>query len=100
MAPDYGWDVILKSEGVAWNTLRQNVQNYIKSINFSYKTKLKEIGADYINAKARISKDHKVTFELEGEQHTINAKNIVIAVGGKPRYLPNKAGSTFKYEEE
>lgn len=70
MAHDYGWNVELKDEKVQWDILRTNVQNYIKSINFSYVSKMTEIGADYINAKARIDKNHQILFELQGEQDT------------------------------
>jgi len=45
-----------------WNTLRNNVQGYIKSINFSYVKKMGEEGIDYVNAKAAFSDDKSVEF--------------------------------------
>jgi pyruvate/2-oxoglutarate dehydrogenase complex dihydrolipoamide dehydrogenase (E3) component len=100
MGKDYGWDVELKDEKVKWEVLRKNVQSYIKSLNFGYVNKLKEIGSDYINAKASISQSQTVDFTFDNKDYSLKAKNIVIATGGRPRYLPNKPGSNFKFEEE
>lgn len=99
MGHDYGWDVQVNDK-INWQALRNNVQNYIKSINFGYVSKMKEIGADYVNAKAYVHKDRSVTFEYEGEEYKLNPKNIVIATGGRPRYLHNKIESSFKFEDE
>jgi ribosomal protein L6P/L9E len=69
MGEDYGWTV----EGAKasplklrndWPTLRENIQNYIKGINFGYKKKLKEIDVDYINARALFKDPNTVAFEL------------------------------------
>jgi hypothetical protein len=43
MGKNYGWDVELKDEKVKLEVLRKNVQSYIKSLNFGYVAKLKEI---------------------------------------------------------
>ena len=100
MGQDYGWDVELKDQKVNWEKLRKNVQNYIRSLNFGYVSKMKEVEADYINAKAFISKDNSVTFKYENEDFEIKPKHIVIATGGRPRYLPNKTDTHFKFDEE
>jgi thioredoxin reductase (NADPH) len=100
MGKDYGWDVELKDEKVKLEVLRKNVQSYIKSLNFGYVAKLKEIWSDYINAKASISQSQTVDFTFDNKDYSLKAKNIVIATGGRPRYLPNKPGSNFKFEEE
>ncbi len=42
--------------------MRQNIQDYIKGINFGYKKKLKEIGVDFIDAKATFKDQHTVNF--------------------------------------
>lgn len=53
MLKDYGWQV---PEGVSytheWTVLRDNIQNHIKAINYAYNNKMREVGADYINAFA------------------------------------------------
>jgi hypothetical protein len=38
------------------------VQNYIKSINFGYKSKLKELGIDFIDARATFKDEFTVEF--------------------------------------
>ena len=43
--------------------MRKNIQNYIKGINYGYKNKLKEIGVDYIDARASFKDEYTVEFE-------------------------------------
>ena len=100
MGKDYGWEVELKSEKVNWKTLRSNVQNHIKGINFSYVSKMKEIGADYIEAKASVNKAQDIVFSYNDTEYTLKTKNIIIATGGRPRYLENIEGAAFKFEDE
>ena len=100
MAPDYGWDVELKSEKVNWEVLRENVQNFIRSTNFSYLSNMKEIGADYVEAKASINSEKNVAFKFEDKDYELRTKNIIIATGGRPRYLSNIPGANFKFEDE
>lgn len=100
MASDYGWDVELKNEAVNWERLRSNVQNHIKSLNFGYVAKMRELGVDYINAKASMTSDNKVAFEFDNKTYVLKSKNIIIASGGRPRYMKNKEGSKIKVEEE
>jgi thioredoxin reductase (NADPH) len=40
----------------------------------------------YINALASLSGAHEVTYERRGVVHTVTAKHILIAVGGRPVY--------------
>ena len=63
MMPDYGWrvDPDIKYQH-DWSILRTNVQNHIKAINFGYKSKVSEIGVDYVNAFARFENDKSVKF--------------------------------------
>lgn len=88
MGEDYGW-VTPDSQPLQlrndWATLRGNIQNYIKGINFGYKKKLKEIEVDYVNARATFADPHTVDFELNGERHQLKAKSFVIAAGLRPR---------------
>lgn len=99
MAPDYGWDISLKNEQVKWEVLRENVQNYIKATNFGYVSKMREVGADYIEAKASLGPSNQVEFNFDGKDYKLKAKNIVVATGGRPRYLPNTIEG-FKFEKE
>ncbi len=39
----------------------KNIQDHIKRINFAYVGKMREIGVDYINARAAFKDDHTLT---------------------------------------
>ncbi len=91
MGEDYGWikkdqKIELKNE---WPVLRNNIQNYIKGINFGYKNKLKEIGVDFIDARATFKDEFTVEFQYGSglkQNHELKAKNFVIAAGVRPRH--------------
>lgn len=91
MMKDYGWkvDPSLKVEH-DWNTLRNNIQNHIKGINFGYRTKVSENGADYVNAFAKFEDDKAVKFVYgaDGKEYRLEAKNFVVAAGNRPRDYP------------
>jgi thioredoxin reductase (NADPH) len=77
-----------------WDTLRDTVNNYIRKLNFSYRTGVKSAGVEYINAKARLhpTDSSKVIYEVKGEEKEIEAKYVLLATGGRPTYpshLPN-----------
>mmetsp|Transcript_12549 Transcript_12549/g.14366 ORF Transcript_12549/g.14366 Transcript_12549/m.14366 type:complete len:357 (-) Transcript_12549:77-1147(-) len=100
MAPDYGWEVDLKQTRLHWDTLKRNVQSYIRSLNCGYIAKLQEIGADYLNVKAHLTRNNKVGFDLDHKSYEVKAKDIIIATGGRPRYIQNKVNSKFRFEKE
>lgn len=93
MLADYGWT---GAEGVTlkhdWSVLRSNIQNHIKGINFSYKAKMQEIGADYINAFASFENSNEVRFThgAGNTPYTLKAKHFVIAAGNRPRGYPGQ----------
>jgi len=91
MGEDYGWGKYTSDTGHSlennWEVLRQNIQDYIKGINFGYKKKLKEIGVDFIDAKALFKDPHTVQFQYGSDKqgHELKAKAFVIATGVRPR---------------
>eukprot|EP00347_Sterkiella_histriomuscorum_P023727 403333591 len=100
MGSDYGWTT--KEPGHLtnnWEALRTNIQNYIKGINFGYKNKLKEIGVDFIDARASFKDEHTVKFNYPQKQaattnsadsqYELQADNFVIAAGVRPRHYEN-----------
>lgn len=94
MLKDYGWKVEQQEDyDHEWTTLRENVQNHIKSINFGYKSKLKELDIDFINAMAKFEDDKNVVFNYgpEEKQYKLQAKNFLIAAGNRPRFYPGLA---------
>ena len=73
----------------SWEILVKRVQDLVKKLNFSYRAGLRKSGVTYINAWATLvptqSGDFWVKYQdSEGLPITIEAKNILVAVGGRP----------------
>ena len=67
-----------------------NVDNYIRGLNYGYENALREEGVQYINSLATFSGSHEVSFLGEdGKQATASAEKFIIAVGGRPTYVEN-----------
>jgi len=82
----FGWDVpeqVLHS----WTNMVNEVQSYVKSLNFGYRKVLREKTVTYLNAYAQFVDAHtiKVTDKKNNVQH-ITARDFIIAVGGRPNY--------------
>ena len=94
MLNSYGWKVDENHKHEhEWTTLRENIQNHIKAINFGYKSKLKELDIDYINAMAKFDDDKSVVFTYgsDEKEYKLQAKNFLIAAGNRPRFYPGLA---------
>ena len=90
MLESYGWkpsDTVLKHD---WETLRNNIQDHIKAINFGYKSKMSELDIDYVNAFAKFENESEIKFKYgkEDKEYLLKAKNFVIATGNRPRDYP------------
>eukprot|EP00953_Heterococcus_sp_UTEX-ZZ885_P016752 9399-Heterococcus_DN1.PRE.5 len=85
-AKQYGWEISEDKPAHNWSTMVQNVQSHVKMLNFRYRVGLKSAQVTYINALASLSGAHEVTYERRGVAHTVTAKHILIAVGGRPVY--------------
>ena len=69
--------------------MKDNIQSHIGSLNWNYKVQLRDKKVEYINAYGEFVDSHKVLVTYKnGKTKEITAKNIVIAVGGRPKY-PN-----------
>ena len=94
-APSYGWEVH-PTPNCDWATLRQNVLMHIKSLNFGYNVELRQKGVFYHNALAAFDPvdRHKLHLtDKNGETRTVRAKNIVLAMGGRPTLPDNCPGA-------
>lgn len=70
-----------------WEKLVENVQLYIKKLNFGYKSALREKKVVYYNKLATLIDKHTILLtDAKGETETITADKILIAVGGRPNY--------------
>jgi pyruvate/2-oxoglutarate dehydrogenase complex dihydrolipoamide dehydrogenase (E3) component len=45
----YGWQLKEKEIKHSWVTMRDNIQNHIKKLNFGYRGQLRDVGIDYLN---------------------------------------------------
>ena len=88
--------------------MRDNIQNHIGSLNFNYRVQLRDKKVDYINAYGQFIDKHTLLASYKnGKTKEITAKNIVVAVGGRPKYPSDIKGKrplffsssiTFKYD--
>jgi len=86
-AKSFGWAV---PDGVThdWDTMVNNIQDYIASLNFRYRTDLRTNKVEYINSKAVFIDNHTVELtNKRGEKSTKTADKFIIATGGRPKYL-------------
>eukprot|EP01016_Furgasonia_blochmanni_P050690 TRINITY_DN786_c0_g1_i8.p1 TRINITY_DN786_c0_g1~~TRINITY_DN786_c0_g1_i8.p1 ORF type:complete len:525 (+),score=113.49 TRINITY_DN786_c0_g1_i8:457-2031(+) len=87
-----------------WEKLVQSVQTYIKSLNFGFRSELREVGIPYVNAMAAFwdkntliytnkKADLQKAFEsnqIDDSLGKITADNIIIATGGRPTFLTDE----------
>ncbi|GLC40225.1 hypothetical protein PLESTB_000228000 [Pleodorina starrii] len=86
-ARSYGWKL---PEGVEldWEALVMGVQSHIGSLNWGYRVALRDAKVKYLNAKGSFVDPHTVeVVERNGTKYTITGERVVIAVGGRPKYL-------------
>lgn len=97
-APHYGVGVTSEMEGVfdgvssdndvpdhSWETLRSNVQNHIRSLNFKYRVDLREKEVTYINQLGSFLDAHTLeTVNAKGDRSRVTFSRCIIAVGGRP----------------
>ncbi|VVC96636.1 unnamed protein product [Leptidea sinapis] len=84
----YGWEVpSLDQIKINWSALTQAVQNHIKSVNWVTRVDLRDKKIEYINGLGEFKDKHTIVATLKnGSKKELTAKNIVIAVGGRPHY--------------
>nr|XP_034188785.1 thioredoxin reductase 1, mitochondrial isoform X2 [Osmia lignaria] len=84
----YGWEVpdpnTIKHN---WEALRSAVQNHVKSVNWVTRVELRTKKVEYFNALGYFKDAHTISGKTKtGEEKLFTAKNILIAVGGRPKY--------------
>jgi len=63
---------------------------HIKKLNWGYKSALAEKDVKYYNKLGKIVGKNSIELtDKNGAVETVTAKYIIIAVGGRPSYLPN-----------
>ena len=95
MSDSYGWSIDTDNIKFNWSTLVHNIQQYIKSLNFGYRSRLQRDNITYINAKASFINSTTIeTIDSSGSISTLHGKHIAISVGGRPK-LPDIPGSEY-----
>jgi thioredoxin reductase (NADPH) len=85
-ATAFGWKI--KSEGHDWEKMVGAIGDYIGSLNFGYRTSLRDKGVTYMNAYGAFTDPHTITAtKKNGKEETITADKFIVAVGGRPSYL-------------
>jgi thioredoxin reductase (NADPH) len=71
----------------------EQIQNHIGSLNFGYRTTLREKNVTYVNAYGRFKdKNTIIATKKNGQEQVITTDKVVIAVGGRPSY-PDAPGA-------
>ncbi|KAG7346711.1 NADPH-glutathione reductase [Nitzschia inconspicua] len=71
-----------------WNVVKDNIQNYIRSLNFKYRVRLREKSVQYINKLATFKDAHTVELvDKKGRTSEVTASRFLVAVGGRPTPL-------------
>lgn len=94
-APAFGWDMGTTSAPEhKWSTLVENVQMYIKSLNWGYRVQLRDASVNYLNEYAKFVDAHTIeTTNKKGNKQKITADKFIVAVGGRPKYPDGVPGA-------
>eukprot|EP00339_Tiarina_fusa_P022079 CAMPEP_0117052568 /NCGR_PEP_ID=MMETSP0472-20121206/36337_1 /TAXON_ID=693140 ORGANISM="Tiarina fusus, Strain LIS" /NCGR_SAMPLE_ID=MMETSP0472 /ASSEMBLY_ACC=CAM_ASM_000603 /LENGTH=624 /DNA_ID=CAMNT_0004767245 /DNA_START=29 /DNA_END=1903 /DNA_ORIENTATION=+ len=76
-----------------WGVVKDNIQNYIRSLNFKYRVRLREKSVNYMNKLAKFTDPHTVELvDKKGRTSTVTASRVLVAVGGRPSPLACEGG--------
>lgn len=94
-ARKYGWEF---SETVThnWETLRNGVTAYIKSLNWIHRVSLRSAKIDYYNMEGSFVDKNTLKLWTPKEEKTITSKYFLISVGGRPT-IPDDVPGAREY---
>ena len=91
---EFGWQTPVESITHKWEVMRENIQNHIGSLNFNYRVQLRDKKVEYLNAYGHFVDKHTIFCSFKnGKTKEITAKNVVVAVGGRPKYPTDIKGA-------
>jgi len=71
-----------------WAVVKDNIQNYIRSLNFKYRVRLREKRVEYLNKLATFKDAHTVQLiDKKGRTSEITSSRFLVATGGRPSPL-------------
>jgi len=82
----YGWNT---PEGIThdWDKMVQEIQDHIGSLNWGYRTALREKSVNYLNAYGVFVDPHTIECTDRAKKKTrLTARRFLIATGGRPKY--------------
>ncbi|XP_031574558.1 thioredoxin reductase 2, mitochondrial-like isoform X2 [Actinia tenebrosa] len=92
-AKKYGWETP-DNINFNWETLVTGVQNHVKSLNWGHRVKLNDKKIKYLPALGSLLDSHTIkAVSKSGKEEIVTAENIVIAVGGRPRFPSDVPGA-------
>ncbi|KAM7204830.1 hypothetical protein V8F33_001419 [Rhypophila sp. PSN 637] len=94
-AKSYGFHV-QETAPFDWTTFKHKRDAYIKRLNGIYERNLANDKVEYIKGWGKLVSKNQVEVTLEdGSKEVVNAKKILIAVGGHPHVPPQVPGSEY-----
>jgi len=85
-AKSFGWE-IEKLPAHKWESMVEQVQMHVKSLNFGYRADLMTNAVKYYNAYATFIDERTVeAVDKKGKTTRITADNFIIATGGRPKF--------------
>ncbi len=67
--------------------MKNNIQDYIGSLNWAYRVQLRDKKVEYINALGEFVDPHTLLLTPKNKKtRQVTARHIVVAVGGRPKY--------------
>lgn len=91
--PDEMGQLATPSTTVHWDVVKGNIQNYIRSLNFKYRVRLREKNVQYLNKLATFKDPHTVeVVDKKGRASTITSSRFLVAVGGRPSPVDCEGG--------
>nr|AKU75589.1 thioredoxin-glutathione reductase 1 [Fasciola gigantica] len=83
----FGWKWDPEKIEHDWAQIVENIGNHIHSLNWGYRTQLRSINVEYVNAFAEVVDPHTIKYTKKNkETGTVTAKVIILATGERPRY--------------
>ncbi|SJK86114.1 thioredoxin reductase (NADPH) [Babesia microti strain RI] len=74
---------------INWTTIKDLVSNYIKMLNFSYRSSLIVKGVKYVNRRVSLKSANEITYtDTDGREIVVCAKYILLAIGDRPHTPP------------
>ncbi|MBS7634027.1 dihydrolipoyl dehydrogenase [Candidatus Bathyarchaeota archaeon] len=86
-AKDYG--ILIGSFSVDLKGVKAKKEAIVDRLSQGVRYLLEKNKVDFIEGVGRIKSRNRIVVERNGEERIVNAKNIIIASGSRPRQLPN-----------